>query len=196
MTSAQKRSLTLAVSWVALVIAWMALWGEVSLGNLAAGGALGAVVLLFLVAASGSFEGTLRPMHALRFFVVVSVSLVKATLVVAWEVLTPRNRVREGILAIPLPETTPLVLVAVTNAIGLTPGTVVVEIDEDEPHMLYVHVLHIQDVDTTRAELLTLCALTLRAFGTDAGVDAADELDRRAAALSDPDRPRAGEVAP
>ena len=163
------------VPWVILTVAWVALWGDLSLGNVLAGMAV-AVLVLALVGERQPAQGTLRPVATARFGLYVVWSLVKATSLVAWEVLTPTNRIVEGIIAVPLPDATPTVVTVVTAAVGLTPGTVVVEVDED-PVVLYVHVLHLRDVEQVRAELRHLEALALRAFGPASAQAAATALD-------------------
>lgn len=151
------------ITWAVVVVTWLALWGAVDVGTFV-GGALVATGVVLAMGAGPPRQGTLRPGPALHFLVAMGWNLVKATTLVAWEVVTPRNRIVEGIIAVPLPEATPVVLTVVTGAIGLTPGTVVVEIDED-PCVAYVHVLHLHDIEQVRAELAQLHQLAMRAFG-------------------------------
>jgi len=160
---------------VNLTLVWIALWGDPSWGNVL-GGAVAALVVVVAVVQPAPHRGTIRPLPALRFVVHVAWSLVRATTLVAWEVITPRNRIVEGIIAVPLPHASPTVLLIVANAIGLTPGTVVIEIDDD-PCVLYVHVLHLDDIEKVRAELLHLDALALHPFGS---AEAVAEIDRLA----------------
>jgi multisubunit Na+/H+ antiporter MnhE subunit len=58
-----------------------------------------------------------------------------------------------------------MVLLLVSNAIGLTPGTVVVELDE-ERSVFFVHVLHLHDIERVRRDLTELGALAVRAFAS------------------------------
>lgn len=167
-----------ALTWCAVTLTWSLLWGEWSPGT----GLAGALVATGVVVAVGWGRvpaGAFRPWAVLHLGLHVTWSLVKATTLVAWEVVTPRNRIVEGIIAVPLPSATPVVLTVVTNAIGLTPGTVVVEVEED-PCVLYVHVLHLIDVERVRAELTHLEALALRAFGPREALEAATRLDEEA----------------
>lgn len=163
-----------APSWVLMVLVWMALWGETSAANLVSGALVATVLAVALDAGDQPRLGGFRLLPALRFAGYIAWNLVKANLVVAWEVLTPTIRVREGVIAVELPSSTPAVLTVVTTAIGLTPGTVVVEVDED-PTVLYIHVLHLHDIDRTRHDVRHLEALALAAFGP---ADAADDIAR------------------
>jgi multisubunit Na+/H+ antiporter MnhE subunit len=57
----------------------------------------------------------------------------------------------------------------VSHALGLAPGTMVVDIERD-PTVLHVHVLHLRSVEAIRAEVLTLERLALAALrGRDEG---------------------------
>ena len=69
----------------------------------------------------------------------------------------------------------------VANAISLTPGTLTIEVATD-PNVLYVHVLHLHDIDAVRRDVTRLERSVLRAFGTD---EAVAEVERRLAALDD-----------
>lgn len=147
-------------------VVWVALWGSPTpanlLGGVAAGAlALGAVPLQRRDPGRGTV--TVRPLAALRFGAFFLWALVRASAVVAWEVVTPRNRIHEGIIALPLRTRSHGVATVVANAISLTPGTLTIEVAR-EPLTLFVHVLHLREVDTVRRELRRLETLALRAF--------------------------------
>lgn len=163
-----------APSWVLMVVVWVALWGEITAANLVSGALIATALAVVLDSGDQPRLGGFRVFPALRFAGYVAWNLVKANLVVAWEVLTPTTRVREGVIAVELPSSTPAVLTVVATAIGLTPGTVVVEVDED-PTVLYIHVLHLSDIDRTRHDVRHLEALALAAFGP---ADATDDIAR------------------
>ena len=105
----------------------------------------------------------MRPVPALRFGAYFARKLVEANAVVAWEVLTPRNRIAEGIVAVPLPEGPPGITALVADAVSLTPGTLTLEVRSDPP-VLYVHVLHLESPERTRAEVLALDRRARAAF--------------------------------
>ena len=77
--------------------------------------------------------------------------------------VTPRSRINQGIVAVPITGVSDVVITGVANAISLTPGTLTLEVRRDPP-TLYVHVLHLRSVEDTRREILYLELLLLRAL--------------------------------
>ncbi len=65
----------------------------------------------------------------------------------------------------PLPGCSDELLTLITNLLALSPGTMPIELRQD-PTVLYVHVLHLTDVEQFRGEILHLTDLTVRAFGS------------------------------
>lgn len=161
MTSARA---IVTVGWSALV--WIALWGEASPANVLAGVAVG-VLTAWMVPLGGREDVprqvTIRPLAAVRFVFYFLWALLRASAVVAWEVVTPGSRIHQGIIEVPLRTRSSGIATVIGNAISLTPGTLTLEVARD-PLRLYVHVLHLRDMDAVRAELGRLEDLALRAF--------------------------------
>ncbi len=124
---------------VGLTLAWCALWGSISVANVASGLAVSFVALLLGVGGSG--RGGVRIVPLLQFTWLVAVDLVGSTITVVREVLTPTDHTEEGIIAIPLPPGSSDHLLLLFVAITVTPGTAVVAADP-ERSILYLHVLH------------------------------------------------------
>ncbi|MBA3955231.1 MAG: Na+/H+ antiporter subunit E [Acidimicrobiia bacterium] len=164
-----------------LVVVWVALWGDVSAANVVSGVVVSAVLLTFFPLGLATRPGRFRPLWVLRLLGYFSWKLVEANAVVAWEVVTPRNRINEGIVAVPVTGASDVLVSVVANAISLTPGTLTIEVATD-PNVLYVHVLHLHDIDAVRRDVTRLERSVLRAFGTD---EAVAEVERRLAALDD-----------
>ena len=170
-----RRVTALLPSGVWLTAVWVALWGDVSVANVA-GGAAVAVALLVVFPGTGSSAGfVVRPVAALRFLAYFAYKLVEANIVVGWEVITPSNRgVREAIVAVPVVGASDAVVTLLANAISLTPGTLTLEVQR-EPPTLFVHVLHLRSIERSRADVHRLEGLALRAFGDAAAIAAHEE---------------------
>ena len=156
-----RRSLPLGI-WLTGV--WVALWGEVTAANLLGGAVAAGALVALLPPRGGQRHGWPRPLAVARFLVYFLRKLIEASAVVAWEVITPSSRINEGIVAVPIRGVSPAVTTVVANAISLVPGTLTLEAAE-EPAVLYVHVLHLRDVEAVRREVRHLELLVFRAFG-------------------------------
>lgn len=155
-----------------LVVVWVALWGDITVANVVGGVVVAAVALALFPSAAPRGGVTVRPLHAVRFLVYFLAKLIEANAVVAWEVLTPNNeRVREGVVAVPVTGASDAVVTVVANAISLTPGTLTLDVHRD-PTILFVHVLHLRSIEQTRDEVHRLEMLALRAFGKEAAIEA------------------------
>lgn len=148
-----------------LLVVWLALWGEVSVANLLSGLAVGSALLVVFPNPSLSWGGPLRPMRVVIFHAYFLFKVCQATAIVAWEVVTPGSRIREGIIGVAITADSDAVVTVVANAITLTPGTLTVEVGENPP-TLFVHVLHLHDVEEVRMEVRRLEWLALQAYGS------------------------------
>jgi multicomponent Na+:H+ antiporter subunit E len=161
-----KRSFSLGLAAVLLGV-WLLLWGEVSLANLASGVAVVALVMLLIPQTDDDLvRPTVRPVWALRFVGRSLWSLLRANLVVALEVVRQDTKINTGIVAVPMPGCSDGLLTLVANVLGLAPGTMPVQVTV-EPPVIYVHILHLDDVETSRAEVTALAQLAVRAFGSE-----------------------------
>ena len=158
------------VIWLSFV--WALLWGDFGLGSLLSG--LGIALLVVVIARPTGVRGiqvtSFHPVSAVAFVAYFLYQLVKSNLHVAWEVITPGSSVNRAVVAIPMHVASDGLVALVGNAITLTPGTLTVDVHEAvEPGgcaTLYVHVLHFEDLDTVRRDVLTLERLAVHAFGT------------------------------
>ena len=148
-------------AWLTTI--WVALWSDLSVANVVGGLVVSVVILASFDTWTGG-RHVLRQVAVLRFGAYFLLQLVVSSVVVAATVVAPRDRIRSGIVAVPLSGCSDAVATLVATAISLTPGTLTLEVRRD-PLTLYVHVLHVRDVDATRRDVLTLEALAVRAFG-------------------------------
>lgn len=154
-----------------LVVVWVALWESVTVANVLSGFAVGSLLVAFFpVRRAREGTGRVRPLATLQLLGYFLAKLVEANAVVAWEVITPSNAsVTEGIVAVPLAETSDSVVALVANAISLTPGTLTLEVERN-PTVLYIHVLHLRSIAQVHIDVLSFERYVHRAIGTSEGV--------------------------
>lgn len=148
-----------------LTIIWLALWSDISIANTLSG----IVVAVLIVALFDTWHDghvIVRPIHVARFTAYFLYQLTVSSLVVAWTVVNPRDRIRSGIIAVPLLGCTDAVATLVADAVSLTPGTLTLEVRR-EPLTLYIHALDTRDITVLQRDIRTLEVLAVRAFGDD-----------------------------
>ncbi|MFO8232995.1 MAG: Na+/H+ antiporter subunit E [Longimonas sp.] len=123
---------------------WTAVQGAFTLINFLVGFALGYVVLLMLrpLVGEAGYDARLWYQIALVGFFVKE--LVKSSIRVAWEVITPGHHMHAGILAVPLDLKSDLGITLLANLISLTPGTLSLDISDDKDH-LFIHAMYIDN---------------------------------------------------
>ncbi len=154
--------------WVTVL--WVALWHDISAANVASGLAVGALVLAAarlppLLDRDDQHRSRLSVLHTLHFIGFVVVKLVEANLFLAWEIVTPKNRINVGVVAVPLRTESTTAAMVVATVITLTPGSITIE-SLGSPPGLYVNVMHLHDLDQVRRDLLYIEELSVRAFGS------------------------------
>lgn len=147
-----------------LLVVWLALWGQTTTANVLSGMAVAVGVQLVPRPHRGG-RFAFRPVAALRFLVYFVRQLVTASIVVAVEVATRRNHINTGIVAVPLRGASDALVTLVADAVTLTPGTLTIEVTRNPP-TLYVHVLHLKDVEEVRRGIRRTEVLAVRAFGS------------------------------
>ncbi|MEV4542580.1 Na+/H+ antiporter subunit E [Micromonospora echinaurantiaca] len=162
------RDQLIAYGW--LVLIWILLWGDFSVGNLLGGLLVGGAVLVFFPLPPVTFGGRLRPGALLVFAVRFAGELVRASLHVAWIAVRPGFRPRGAIIAVRLRVRTDLNLALTAEVISLVPGTLIIEVDRDSA-ILYVHVFDVrgpQDLTGSRDRILAVEQRLVRAVGSPA----------------------------
>ncbi len=167
-----------------LLITWLALWRDVSPANIVSGIVVAAGVVWLFPPQNENEALRIRPVPLFRFLGATATSIVRANFIVAWEVITPKNVINEGVVAVDLASNHPMVITLVSHAIILAPGTMVIDIDkgdDERPTKLFVHVLHLRSVDDVREEVLQLEALALAAVSgkNDAAIETSDHGGQR-----------------
>jgi multicomponent Na+:H+ antiporter subunit E len=167
-----------------LVVAWVALWGTLSLANVVSG-LLVATVIVLVFPLDDDDGATIRWGPALRYSARFVVDLVQSSLAVARLVLAPRHKITQGIVAAPIRPCSPGIVTLVANSITLTPGTLTVEV-QDEPPVLYVHCLGLDDPDQVRRDVIVLQRNAILAFGSEIELARLDEPDPVVPPASEP----------
>ncbi len=149
---------------LALLVVWIALWGELSVANVVSGViTIGLLTLLFPATKGNGHR--LHPLGAVRLVGSVLASLVLSTWQVVLAVLRPTpERVHAEVIMVALDTRSPLVAAIVANSITLTPGTMTVDLDA-ATFELHVHVLGRVDHDEFRADVRSLEQRVVAAVG-------------------------------
>jgi multicomponent Na+:H+ antiporter subunit E len=128
---------------ILLALAWLALTGQFSGRNLLAGLFIGYFVL-WLTHRSQAARYARKVIQVLDFTLYFLWELVKASVRVTYEILTPTHHMLPGVIAVPLDLETDLEVLVLTSLITLTPGTLSLDISEDRK-TLYIHAMFIED---------------------------------------------------
>lgn len=158
------------VTVIALVAVWCALWRNISVANIVSGLIVAVVAVSFSPPPPGS--GGIRPLPLLSFFWLVAVDLVRSTVSVAREILTPTDYTDEAIIAVDAPVDARSHLLMLVVAITVTPGTAVVDAEPDTG-TLYLHVLHAEQIPSITEHVRQLAELACAALPIDHTADAA-----------------------
>lgn len=135
-----------------LAVLWMFLWSEFDLFALTTGFAVGYLLIgLYSRALEQENYGT-RGLKLLSFSFYFMRLLVKANFRVAGEVLTPGHHMQPRIIRCSVQGLTPMQITALANAVSLTPGSVSVDLNDDNT-VLYVHCMYAKDEKKAIAEI-------------------------------------------
>lgn len=145
-----------------LALAWTAVMGAFNVTTFVAGYVLGYGVLWLARPAlgpSGYYKGLWRGIAFAAFYLW---ELVVSSVRVAFDVLTPRHRMRPGVVAVPIRARTDFEITALSNLVTLTPGTLTLDVC-DSRTTLYVHAMYLDDgPDGIREEVQELEDRVLR----------------------------------
>ncbi len=155
--------MTRAVRWllphplltILLAVVWILLQNKVSAGMVVFGIILGIIIprataIWWPDRPSGFRMGKMIP-----YCFLVMWDIVVANIQVAWIVLTvPNAKLKPAWIVVPLKLKQPEAITLLAGTITLTPGTVSADLS-DEGHSLLVHVLHTDDPDSVRDDILS-----------------------------------------
>jgi multicomponent Na+:H+ antiporter subunit E len=130
-----------------LMLVWILLWGTVSAANILSGLAVALIITLLLPLPPVPVEGRVHPVSLLGLVGLVGWYLLLSSLQLAMLAIRPGPPPLSAVLRAHMAIKSDLVLALAVNIINLTPGTIVLEIDQVR-RMIYVHVI---DVGSDRA---------------------------------------------
>lgn len=163
-----------------LALIWAGLWGDMSLANLLVGAITGFVVLfawsrrgkptaaddLGAIDSAASEEDVsfrINPFRAAIYLAVFIYLLIRSTLDLTIQTLSPRPKIRQAIVECQMKTGSALIATIVANSVSMTPGTLTVEIS-GRPRRLYVHTLRFSDGSSLQETVSMLERLALRAL--------------------------------
>lgn len=173
------------VVWLTLV--WVGLWGSVTAANVLGGLVVAVVLLRLLRLEPADARAVVAPGALLRFTGRFLVDLLVSSWQVVVLVLRPRAELRQGVVAVRVPDASDLLLTILADAISLTPGTLTIDVDR-RTSTLYVHSLDTGDgpeaVERLRAGLHDQARAAVHALGSERarshlGTSSAGAGDRR-----------------
>jgi multicomponent Na+:H+ antiporter subunit E len=152
---------------VLLVALWLLAWGEVSPANVVTGVALvGVLLVAFPVERTTRVRARPRPLALARLGAYIVGNLIVSNVLVARQVVARRARINTGVIEYDPHYPTDLVMAVVANIIALTPGTMTVDVTQ-EPPLLRVHFLMLEDEESARRSITRLERLVAAATGAD-----------------------------
>lgn len=135
-----------------LALAFAAVIGSFTVPALIGGYALGYLALWATRPLYGDTHYFRRSISLIRLAGFFLWELVASSLRVAWDVVTPQNKAKPGILAVPLEARSDAEIMLLANLISLTPGTLSLDVSEDR-RQLYVHAMFVDDEAALVADL-------------------------------------------
>lgn len=139
-----------------LALAWMMLTGNFTANGLLAGLVFSYIALWVAFSRKADHRSFFWKVPKLVSFVAFFIfDLLKANLVVAWDVLTPTHLMKPGVIAFPLRAQSDVQITVLANLISVTPGTLSLDVSTDRK-VLYIHAMYLQDEDKLRRELQDL----------------------------------------
>ncbi len=138
-----------------LTVVWMLLQNEISAGMIVFGLILGIIIPWGTSIWWPDTPKGFRPVKMVRYSLIVLWDIIVANIEVAWIVLTvPAAKLKPAWIVVPLKLREPEAITLLAGTITLTPGTVSADLS-DKGRCLLVHVLHTDDPDGIRDEIIT-----------------------------------------
>ena len=141
--------------WVLLTFLWFAANSSLAPESIATGAVISAALAYLFTRTPGPWRDVrfspARLYHFIRYTGVFAVELVRANISMMGYVFAPRININPGVVKIKTKLMTPVGRLALANSIALTPGSLVIDIEEDN---LFIHLLDVKTDDPDEATRL------------------------------------------
>ncbi|MDQ3190956.1 MAG: Na+/H+ antiporter subunit E [Bacteroidota bacterium] len=128
---------------ILLTFVWVALTGEFVYQNFIVGFALSFFVLWISTGYGKSSRYFPRLISTIGLFFYFMWELLKANLLVTYDIITPEFKMTPAIIAVPLTAQTDLEITLLANLITLTPGTLSIDVSDDKK-IIYIHTMYFE----------------------------------------------------
>jgi multicomponent Na+:H+ antiporter subunit E len=135
-----------------LALAWTAITGELTPGNFALGVLLAYVLLWATRHVLGCSRYVLRVWEAVALAAFVVWEITLSGIRVAYDVVTPSNHMKPGIVAVPLDTNTDMEVFFLASLVTLTPGSLSLDVSADK-QTLFVYEMYVSDPDEVRRKI-------------------------------------------
>ncbi|MDZ8173180.1 Na+/H+ antiporter subunit E [Microbacterium xanthum] len=165
-----------------LVAVWMLLWGQFTLLAFLTGLVVAVFVTRVFRLPAVELSGRVNLWYGAIFILTFLAALVRGSLTVAWQVISPRPVPSSAIIAVPSVVADDLIMTHTAITASLIPGSLVIDIDRDR-RVMYLHVLGVRnltDVEHQREHVLVWERRIVRAVGSRAQVAQIREAEREA----------------
>lgn len=153
---------------VALVLLWVLLWEDLSVGNLLSGTLVAVAVTRLFYLPPVELSGRFNLYWALVFAGHFAVDLVKSSWQVARNAFTPQYVPSNAVIGVSLHTSSDLLMTVTAQALTLIPGSLIIEADRKNT-TLYIHVLDVADdeeVEEARRNVWKVEERLIRAIGS------------------------------
>lgn len=136
-----------------LTLVWVGLFGTFDVPTIASGFLLSYFFLWVIYRSKDSTPAYFtKPPKILSFLAYYLKELVISNFVIARDILTPKDYMAPGVIAVPIRAETDFELTLLANLITMTPGTLSLDFSPDRK-TLYVHAMYIHDADALRNDI-------------------------------------------
>jgi len=156
-----------------LVALWMLLWAQFTVLSLLTGIVVAVFVTRVFRLPPVELSGRVNLWWGMVFLTEFFYSVVKGSLLVAWQVVNPREYPGMAIIAVPMVTDDDLIMTHVAVTASLIPGSLIIDTDRDR-RILYLHIIGVRnmaDVERQRRSVMHWEERIVRAVGSRAQLE-------------------------